>query len=331
MNLKEKAKKIDIFGVIPDEIKESSVIGLCCSVVFLLFGVVLVMHSFSQYLSNTVTSELMVDHIKDDREIAVHLDVLLFRYPCGLLSLDKIDAVHTHIMNVKEGLRKFRVDSNRRVIAEYVQEEGSTVDQRVATIEAQFNNREGCSITGTFNIKLVPGNFHISFHDYINEFNILRVKGFQPDFSHRVNHLAFGEEDANISRRVGRDFDIDTTHAINGQEANDMVSFGFFHAVTHHLNIVPSKFVYEDTGRVVESYQYTSTMMKAAGNPSITFQMGIENVIMIFKASKKPLSHFLIMFMAILGGFYMITDFLRGFVEDAVFKLIFKRKIGKLE
>ena len=329
MSLKDKIKKIDMFGMIPDEIKEASIIGLGCSIFFLLFCVVLVMHTFNRFMTNTISSELIVDHIKDDRDLTIHLDVLMFRYPCGLVSLDKIDAVHTHIMNVKEGLEKVRISRNNDEIGAYTQ--ASEFEERVAAIERQVNEKEGCRVKGTFKIKFVPGNFHISFHDYINEFNMVRLKGFEPDFSHRVNHLSFGEEDDNVSKKVGRDFGIDTTHAINGQEAKHMLNFGFFHSVTHHLNIVPSKFIYEETGKTIESYQYTSTMIKGSGNPSITFQMGIENVVMIFKAKTQTLTHFLIMLMAIIGGFYMIVDFLRGFVEDALFKIVFKRKIGKLE
>lgn len=329
MTIKEKVKKLDVFGMIPEEVKESSVIGLGCSVFFITFVGVLMVHSLQNYMTRTVTSELMVDHIKNDRDMSVHLDVVMFRYPCGLVSLDKIDAVHTHIMNTKEAVKKIRIDSNEKELGEYQQAED--LKERIEVIRKQVGDREGCRVVGSFNIKLVPGNFHISFHDYINEFNMVRLSGFEPDFSHRIVHLSFGEENEKVSKRVGKDFKVDTTHAINGQEARDMVSLGFFHSVTHHLNIVPSKFIYEESGEIVESYQYTSTMMKSTGNPSITFVLGIENVVMIFKAKKQSPTHFAIMLMAIIGGFYMIIDFLRGFVEDGVFRLIFKRKIGKLE
>lgn len=331
MSVRERIKKIDIFGILPDEIKESTLLGLTFSLLFLGIAGVLFFHSVSFYLTNEVSSELIVDHMKDDKEITVNLDISLLKYPCGILSLDKQDQVRTHTVNVREGLKKFRLNASGVNLGVYEPPVGGDFGVRVKAILDQARENEGCQLVGTFNIKLVPGNFHISFHDYGAEMNHLMANGMQFDFSHRVNHLSFGPNDDRLSKKLKSDFNLDSVYSLNGQEALGLSSLGFRAGVTHHLNIVPSKFTYEDTGETHELYQYTSTMMKNPSSMQVMFEMNIENVLMNFKMHKKSFTHFLIMSMAIIGGLYMLINFLKIFLEDAVFKIIFKKRIGKID
>ena len=91
---------------------------------------------------------------------------------------------------------------------------------------------------------MVPGNFHISFHHYVDEFRYLNMRGiYKPDFSHRVNKLEFGFLDEKIKKRIIRDFNLNTIHTLNGESnMNLMSSLGFPHSISHKLNIVPSRF-----------------------------------------------------------------------------------------
>lgn len=49
----------------------------------------------------------------------VNIDIILNWYPCGLVSLDIMDILHTHSMDVKEGLKKTRIDKNKKNIKEF--------------------------------------------------------------------------------------------------------------------------------------------------------------------------------------------------------------------
>ena len=45
---------------------------------------------------------------------------------------------------------------------------------------------------GDIIINKVPGNFHISTHAYSSVVDALIMRGHRIDFSHRINHLSFG-------------------------------------------------------------------------------------------------------------------------------------------
>ena len=128
------------------------------------------------------------------------LDIQLPRYPCALLSLDKVDIIHSHIVDVSENLTKHRLDSNGKIIGKFLWSNTQTVDeipfdQKLNTATGQLENNEGCRVQGTFGIKAVPGNFHISMHNYGDLFQALASSGkWQPDLSHYIHTLTFGDK-----------------------------------------------------------------------------------------------------------------------------------------
>ena len=49
---------------------------------------------------------------------------------------------------------------------------------------------------GSFTVKEVPGNFHISYHAYFNQVLIMKMEGLVQNLniSHKINKLYFGTE-----------------------------------------------------------------------------------------------------------------------------------------
>ena len=56
-----------------------------------------------------------------------------------------------------------------------------------------MDKKEGCKLSGFVFINKVPGNFHISGHHYPDAVQKLYMKGHSLDFSHKINHLSFGD------------------------------------------------------------------------------------------------------------------------------------------
>jgi len=56
-----------------------------------------------------------------------------------------------------------------------------------------LQNKEGCKLSGFVFINKVPGNFHISGHHYPDAVQKLYMSGHSLDFSHKINHLSFGD------------------------------------------------------------------------------------------------------------------------------------------
>ena len=333
MAIIERFKKIDLMKIIPDKLKESSYLGLTFSILFVLITICMIINQLSNLLSTNIESELLIDHLKDDKDMSIYLDIIFPNYPCGLVSLDKMDVVHSHIVDVEENLKKMRIDQNMRILGQYRNNMSSNRLERVEVITEQVKNNEGCRIKGDFRVKLVPGNFHISFHNYVPEFQGLLQKGlYEPDFSHIIKTLEFGFIDSKMKKRIKSDFKLRTLHTLNKVEhLNLKKELGFPHGITHNINIVPSKFEYSKEENY-EMFQYTSTTLKIVGGSlRVTFKFEIENFYMNFKIKKRNYSHFFIQTMAIIGGFYTIVMIFKMFLEDGVLNMAFKRRIGKIE
>lgn len=60
--------------------------------------------------------------------------------------------------------------------------------------EEAFKNQYGCRLIGSFTVKEVPGNFHISSHAYQNIYVRLAMaeKIKTLDVSHKIHSLYFG-------------------------------------------------------------------------------------------------------------------------------------------
>jgi hypothetical protein len=332
--MRNRFKNIDLIKLIPEEYKESSYLGVCSSFFFLGLAALLIYNQLLILLQNEVYSEIEVDHFKDDKDLTVNLAIRLHAYPCGLLSLDKLDQVHTHTMDVEEGLQKIRIDSKDNVIGLYKNNPLSTTQERFEAIRKQIEDEEGCYMKGTFSIKLVPGNFHLSFHNYFAEFQMaMSSASYRPDLSYTIEHLYFGDCDENKMTQLINEYGLEPLHTLKEVSETDLLGkLGFPHGVEHRINIVPSKFV-ETNGTATEAYQFTSNtrLFRQTNNIAMTFAFDLENLKMVYHKRSGTFSHFCIQSVAILGGMYMFMFLLKSFIEDGILDLIYKRRIGKLE
>lgn len=197
-SIRDYLLKLDIMKVIPEDAKQSTIIGVVFSSFFTILASVLFINELSTLLSVKTSSELLIDHLKDDVDIPVWIDIEMPYYPCGMVSLDKMDVIHSHIVDVQEDLTKYRLDQRGKSIGKFLWSKTQTVaemdfNEKINTVQAQIDNSEGCRIFGTFSVKAVPGNFHISFHNYGDMFQYMMQRGkWQPDMSHKIKSLRFG-------------------------------------------------------------------------------------------------------------------------------------------
>lgn len=56
-----------------------------------------------------------------------------------------------------------------------------------------LKNKEGCQFEGQVAIHKVPGNFHISSHNYGEAWQKLYFSNYQFGMKHKINHLSFGD------------------------------------------------------------------------------------------------------------------------------------------
>lgn len=80
-----------------------------------------------------------------------------------------------------------------------------------------LENKEGCMLQGAFQMERVSGNFHVSFHSYINSFLTLRNSHhdlwMKMNLSYEIVDLKFGHLIENMItptvRQVLKDMDMD--------------------------------------------------------------------------------------------------------------------------
>lgn len=63
-------------------------------------------------------------------------------------------------------------------------------------------------MSGFVFINKVPGNFHISMHHYPEAVMQLMSRGYKFDFTHKINHLSFGDlnDIKHITSNYGEEF-----------------------------------------------------------------------------------------------------------------------------
>lgn len=109
-----------------------------------------------------------------------------------------------------------------------------------STVEA-IKNKEGCQIEGEVQLHKVPGNFHLSSHDYPKVFERLLMNNYRIDFSHTLNHLSFG--DMKESTIIERQFGEKAPNELNGTKINmrELIPFGQL-MVNHYLDLTELEF-----------------------------------------------------------------------------------------
>lgn len=86
---------------------------------FIFISISLILATLGKFTKSSIDNQLEINHFKDDEDLQVNLDIVLFRYPCGLVSLDIMDILHQHTLDVQGTLKKFRTDQNQRTIKEF--------------------------------------------------------------------------------------------------------------------------------------------------------------------------------------------------------------------
>ena len=94
----------------------------------------------------------------------------------------------SHIMDVGGDLKKMRITSGGQEIGEWIPH---TNPQVIEQTKQAFADGEGCNIKGFITVNRVPGNFHISFHNYRQ---VLAHVGMVPNLTHSIHELAWGRE-----------------------------------------------------------------------------------------------------------------------------------------
>lgn len=318
-------RSFDFFQKISvDNITKPTYIGSILSLSAIGIITFLLFREISDLITPTISRNS--DVIQDSEihaKINVNLSVDLPYVPCNLVSVDQEDSIGNHRMDISDTLNKFNMESNGQV-ALYDKTHNSLDKMQ----EALSANR-GCRIEGYIPISKVPGDIHISFHNYGIYYSMLK-EGRRDLFdkikmSHRINYLYFGDvsKNKNLLSRFGyisnNSYSSGANHNENSFDQNKNLP-NFSHETVRHnydyyVKLIAHYLV--DTNRESNlGYQFSMTSRKRdfdpdeEGMPIVMLNYDLSPISMVIKRENKSFLHFMTHVCAIVGGVYVIFSIL---------------------
>ena len=183
-----------------------------------------------------------------------------------------------------------------------------------------FQRKLGCRLVGSFTVKEVPGNFHVSSHAYQNIYVRLAMDGVIEtlDVSHKIHELYFGDlKNVKSIQKAHKEAQLMSLDGHN--RIYDMTTTPHSYTSHYHLDIVPTTYGDYLMGKV-EAYQYTynHNTYEVGHMPSLYFNYHIGGMKVFITPFRFRFSSFLLQMFAILGGIYTIASFVDHMVHQAI-------------
>ncbi len=178
--------------------------------------------------------------------------------------------------------------------------------------------------TGSFTVKKVPGNVHISAHAHANLLS--RIYGNRPmDVSHSIHSFWFGDTEAGAATRNNvPEAQLDPLHGTQARlPVPPPAKKGSYPAAAYSqeyfLEVVPTKFI-EPNGRVHHSHQFAAHQTSVQGRypiPAVYFRFNFSPLTVTYAATTKPWSHFVVQLCAIVGGVFVVLGLVSSSLNTA--------------
>uniref|UniRef100_A0A3Q3WI45 Endoplasmic reticulum-Golgi intermediate compartment protein n=1 Tax=Mola mola TaxID=94237 RepID=A0A3Q3WI45_MOLML len=321
-------KELDAFPKVPESYVESTASGGTVSLIAFALMAVLAFLEFFVYRDTWMNYEYEVD--KDySSKLRINVDITV-AMRCQYVGADVLDLAET--MVASDGLKyepvNFELPPEQRLwhmtllhIQERLKLEHSLKDLLFKSAmkgpppsqsqrEDNPTSLSACRIHGHLYVNKVAGNFHITVgksipHPRGHAHLAALVSHDTYNFSHRIDHLSFGEVLPGI---------------ISPLDGTEKVSADSNHMFQYFITIVPTKL---NTYRVsAETHQYSVTeqdrvINHAAGSHGVSgifMKYDISSLMVRVTEQHMPLWQFLVRLCGIIGGIFSTTGMLHGMV-----------------
>lgn len=321
-------KELDAFPKVPDSYVESSASGGTVSLVAFTFMAILAFLEFFVYRDTWMKYQYEVD-TDFTSKLRINIDITV-AMKCQYIGADVLDLAET--MVASDGLQyepvNFELSPQQRIwqltllhIQERLRLEHSLQDVlfksaiKVAP-PSSVNNDDGstplnaCRIHGHLFVNKVAGNFHITVgksipHPRGHAHLAALVSHDSFNFSHRINHLSFGEMIPGI---------------ISTLDGTEKISAEPNHMFQYFITIVPTKLntykIAADTHQysVTERERVINHALGSHGVSGIFMKYDISSLMIRVTEQHMPLWQFLVRLCGIIGGIFSTTGMLHGMV-----------------
>ena len=315
-------KAFDFFQKVTlDNVTKPTIVGSLLSLsaitimIFLFFRQLIDFYSY-----HTKTDSVVHQPQNADDQISVNMELLFNSVPCNLLSLDTVDIMNNHKGDISDTLQKKKYyHSNRKIGEKFL------TNRDVANLAKAVNNNEGCALVGKIKVNQVPGEYHISFHNYRGlwrDFNqkhrdlVSKIK-----LSHSFQSLSFGD----TSKRVVKRFELDPNlffrnfENINTFADNQLLNYNYF------VKIIPYMLVDENWGSTYYAYSFSLSSKSTPFDPNydempiVTIRYEFSPIMMKVTHLKRDYLHFLTHVSAIIGGVFVVFSIINRLATNLIY------------
>ncbi|XP_007545637.1 endoplasmic reticulum-Golgi intermediate compartment protein 2-like [Poecilia formosa] len=325
-------KELDAFPKVPESYVETTASGGTVSLVAFSLMAVLAFLEFFVYRNTWMNYEYEVD--KDfTSKLRINVDITV-AMRCQYIGADVLDLAETMVASddLKYEPVKFELPPERKLwqmtllhIQERLRVEhslqnvlfksamkGPAPAQRESDDDS--SSPSACRIHGHMYVNKVAGNFHITIgksipHPRGHAHLAALVSHDSYNFSHRIDHLSFGEEIPGL---------------INPLDGTEKITADANHMFQYFITIVPTKL---NTYKVsAETHQYSVTERErvinhAAGSHGVSgifMKYDISSLMVRVTEQHMPLWQFLVRLCGIIGGIFSTTGMIHGMVGYVV-------------
>ena len=316
-------KTFDFFQkvAIGEDVNKPTIIGSLLSLSAISIMIFLFLRQLIDFYSYHTKTDSVVHQPKNaDEQIAINMELLFNNIPCNLLSLDTIDIMHRHIGDISNTISKKKYfHQNRKIAENYI------TNRDVALLAKAVNDNEGCAFIGKIMINQVPGEYHISFHNYRNlwhDFNN-RYKNLVPKIklSHSFKSLSLGDTTQKIVKRFELDPDLffRNFEDINTFGDNQLMNYNYF------IKIIPYMLVDENWGSTYYAYSFSLSSKSSPYNvydnelPIVSIRYEFSPIMMKVIHLRRDYLHFLTHVSAIIGGVFVVFSIINRIATNLIY------------
>ena len=315
-------KTFDFFQKVTlDNVTKPTLIGSLLSLSAISIMIFLFLRQLIDFYSYHTKTDSVVHQPKNaDEQISVNMELIFNSVPCNLVSLDTVDIMNNHKGDISDTLSKRKYSyANRKIGEKY------TTNRDLANLVKAINGQEGCALLGSIRVNQVPGEYHVSFHNYRSLWRDLNQKhnDLVPRIrlSHNIRSLSFGDTTRKVVRRFGLDENLFFRRFddLNTFGDNQVLNYNYF------VKIIPYMLVDENWGSTYYAYSFSLTSKSTPFNP-VYDEMPIVNVryefspiMMKVTHLRRDYLHFLTHVSAIVGGVFVVFSIINRLATNLIY------------
>ncbi|KAI9295892.1 DUF1692-domain-containing protein [Neoconidiobolus thromboides FSU 785] len=313
-NSEKKLKYFDAFPKIKEEYQFKTKTGGLFTFIVVIILFYLTIFEINNFIHLKQSYEFIVDRDLGHNDLQINVDITI-GMPCNYLNVDVHDASGNsiHMQNqiqtypVHFDLGKAKMLQDNKQLEQHI---GYLVEQGQYHQDEEFEKSgvetqiiDSCRVSGSFQVKKVQGNFHITAQGHGHGGMHVPHNAF--NFTHRIDKFSFGKHYPLLVNPL------DNVYSIS---KNTMDIFQYY------ISVVPTIYI-DNYNQALITNQYavldhrSDIQSISSSTQGLFFQYNIEPILVRITEKRESIIKFLIRLSGIIGGIFVCVGFLHQCFE----------------